>query len=220
MKILIVEDDPLLQQGLSMALSQESYVCECATLGKEADALITSAQYSAVLLDLGLPDIDGTTLLKQWRRQQISAPVLIMTARDALESRIEGLDAGADDYIIKPFELTELSARLRAIIRRHLGQSDNILTVDEFTLDLAYRQLKRKDSIIELTPREFAIISRLMLRAGKTVSREILQQDLYSWQDNFGSNTLEVYVHHLRQKLGKDIIYTVRGLGYRFGEAG
>jgi two-component system response regulator BasR len=215
MKILIVEDDELLRQGLTLALNGENYASDSASTAAEATALLLSSQYSLIILDLGLPDTDGTTLLRQWRRQNISLPVLILTARDALEDRVDGLDAGADDYLIKPFALVELLARVRALIRRYQGHSDNLLTVGNLTLNLSSQQVYQQEQLVEITPKEFAILSRLIMRAGQTVNRELLQQDLYSWQDDLGSNTLEVHVHNLRRKLGKDLIHTVRGNGYR-----
>ncbi|CAK7031853.1 MAG: Transcriptional regulatory protein BasR [Saezia sanguinis] len=215
MKVLIVEDDSLLRSGLTEALAQQHYACDATSNASQANRHILSQQYSAILLDLGLPDTDGLSLLRQWRNQKIETPVMIITARDALEDRVQGLDAGADDYLIKPFELVELFARLRAIIRRHQNQSDNLITVGNIALDLANRQVTLHGNRLDLTAREFAILSRLMLKKGQAVAREILQQDIYSWHDNLGSNTLEVYIHHLRQKLGKDTITTVRGVGYR-----
>ncbi len=215
MKLLIVEDDELLRQGLTLALNGENYASDSASTAAEATALLLSSQYSLIILDLGLPDTDGTTLLRQWRRQNISLPVLILTARDALEDRVDGLDAGADDYLIKPFALVELLARVRALIRRYQGHSDNLLTVGNLTLNLSSQQVYLQEQLIEITPKEFAILSRLIMRAGQTVNRELLQQDLYSWQDDLGSNTLEVHVHNLRRKLGRDLIHTVRGNGYR-----
>ncbi|WP_156292738.1 two-component system response regulator PmrA [Serratia oryzae] len=219
MKLLIVEDDELLQQGLALALSHEGYACDCASTAAEANSLIVSSQYSMVILDLGLPDLDGASLLRQWRRMQIGIPVLILTARDALEDRVDGLDAGADDYLIKPFALTELQARVRALIRRYQGHSDNLLQQDDLTLNLSSQQVYLQQQAIDITPKEFAILSRLMMRAGQTVNRELLQQDLYTWNDDLGSNTLEVHVHNLRRKLGKDRIRTVRGIGYRLEPA-
>lgn len=215
MKLLIVEDDELLRQGLTLALNGENYASDSASTAAEANALLNSSQYSLIILDLGLPDTDGATLLRQWRRQNISLPVLILTARDALEDRVDGLDAGADDYLVKPFALVELMARVRALIRRYQGHSDNLLTVGNLTLNLSSQQVYQQEQLIEITPKEFAILSRLIMRAGQTVNRELLQQDLYSWQDDLGSNTLEVHVHNLRRKLGKDLIHTVRGNGYR-----
>ncbi|MCC3704895.1 two-component system response regulator PmrA [Rouxiella badensis] len=215
MKLLIVEDDDLLRQGLTLALNGENYASDSASTAAEANALLQSSQYSLIILDLGLPDTDGATLLRQWRRQNISLPVLILTARDALEDRVDGLDAGADDYLVKPFALVELMARVRALIRRYQGHSDNLLEVGNLTLNLSSQQVYQQGQLVEITPKEFAILSRLIMRAGQTVNRELLQQDLYSWQDDLGSNTLEVHVHNLRRKLGKDLIHTVRGIGYR-----
>ncbi|AEN66578.1 TPA: two-component system response regulator PmrA [Enterobacter soli] len=215
MKLLIVEDDLLLQEGLSLALANEGYALDCAATAAEADSLIQSGEYSLVILDLGLPDKDGATLLSQWRRRGISNPVLILTARDSLEDRINGLDSGADDYLVKPFALAELQARARALIRRYQGHSDNLLTDGDITLNLQTQQVLRSSQPVEVTPKEFALLTRLIMRSGQTVHRETLQQDIYSWQDDPGSNTLEVHIHNLRRKLGKDRIKTVRGVGYR-----
>ncbi|WP_310606155.1 two-component system response regulator PmrA [Buttiauxella brennerae] len=215
MKLLIVEDDLLLREGLVLAMNSEGYALDCATTAAEADALIESGEYGMVILDLGLPDKDGATLLRQWRRRSISTPVLILTARDALEDRVNGLDSGADDYLVKPFALAELQARTRALIRRYQGQSDNLLQHDDLTLNLQTQQVLLQGLPVEITPKEFALLTRLMMRIGQTVHRETLQQDIYSWQDDPGSNTLEVHIHNLRRKLGKDRIKTVRGVGYR-----
>ena len=215
MKILIVEDDELIQQGLAKALANESYACDCAATAAHAKSLVQVGQYSLIILDLGLPDQDGASLLRQWRRSGVDVPVLILTARDAIEDRVGGLDAGADDYLVKPFALVELQARVRALIRRFQGHSDNLLQVENIILNLSTQQVTFEGQQIELTPKEFALLSRLMMRAGQTVNREILQQDLYSWQDDLSSNTLEVHIHNLRRKLGKERIKTVRSVGYR-----
>lgn len=215
MKILIVEDDELIQQGLAKALANESYACDCAATTAQAKSLVQVGQYSLIILDLGLPDQDGASLLRQWRRSGVDVPVLILTARDAIEDRVGGLDAGADDYLVKPFALVELQARVRALIRRFQGHSDNLLQVENIILNLSTQQVTFEGQQIELTPKEFALLSRLMMRAGQTVNREILQQDLYSWQDDLSSNTLEVHIHNLRRKLGKERIKTVRSVGYR-----
>lgn len=215
MKILIVEDDELIQQGLAKALANESYACDCAATAAQAKSLVQVGQYSSIILDLGLPDQDGASLLRQWRRSGVDVPVLILTARDAIEDRVGGLDAGADDYLVKPFALVELQARVRALIRRFQGHSDNLLQVENIILNLSTQQVTFEGQQIELTPKEFALLSRLMMRAGQTVNREILQQDLYSWQDDLSSNTLEVHIHNLRRKLGKERIKTVRSVGYR-----
>lgn len=215
MKLLIVEDDLLLQEGLALALGGEGYALDCAATAAEADALLQSGEYSLIILDLGLPDKDGATLLSQWRRRGVKNPVLILTARDALADRVNGLDSGADDYLVKPFALAELQARARALIRRYQGHSDNLLQEDDLTLNLQTQQVLLANQAIEITPKEFALLTRLMMRIGQTVHRETLQQDIYSWQDDPGSNTLEVHIHNLRRKLGKDRIKTVRGVGYR-----
>lgn len=215
MKLLIVEDDLLLQEGLALALGSEGYALDCAATAAQADALLQSGEYSLIILDLGLPDKDGATLLSQWRRRGVKNPVLILTARDALEDRVNGLDSGADDYLVKPFALAELQARARALIRRYQGHSDNLLQEDDLTLNLQTQQVLLASTPVEITPKEFALLTRLMMRIGQTVHRETLQQDIYSWQDDPGSNTLEVHIHNLRRKLGKDRIKTVRGVGYR-----
>lgn len=215
MKLLIVEDDLLLQEGLALALGGEGYALDCAATAAQADALLQSGEYSLIILDLGLPDKDGATLLSQWRRRGVKNPVLILTARDALEDRVKGLDSGADDYLVKPFALAELQARARALIRRYQGHSDNLLQQDDLTLNLQTQQVLLASTPVEITPKEFALLTRLMMRIGQTVHRETLQQNIYSWQDDPGSNTLEVHIHNLRRKLGKDRIKTVRGVGYR-----
>ncbi|WP_312240410.1 two-component system response regulator PmrA [Pantoea sp.] len=218
MKLLIIEDDMLLQAGLAQALSSQGYAIDCAASAAEGDALLRSGQYSLIVLDLGLPDRDGGDLLRQWRKAEIDLPVLILTARDALEDRVEGLDAGADDYLIKPFALAELQARARALIRRYQGHSDNLLQHGDLVLNLSSQQVLLENQPVEITPKEFALLTRLLMRIGQNVHRETLQQDLYSWQDDNGSNTLEVHIHNLRRKLGKDRIKTVRGVGYRLEE--
>ena len=218
MKLLIIEDDMLLQAGLAQALSSQGYAIDCAASAAESDALLHSGQYSLIVLDLGLPDRDGSDLLRQWRKAGIDLPVLILTARDALEDRVDGLDAGADDYLIKPFALAELQARVRALIRRYQGHSDNLLQHGDLVLNLSSQQVLLENQPVEITPKEFALLTRLLMRIGQNVHRETLQQDLYSWQDDNGSNTLEVHIHNLRRKLGKDRIKTVRGVGYRLEE--
>src|SRR5690606_19334403 len=168
MKLLIVEDDLLLQEGLALALGNEGYALDCATTAAEADALIQSGEYSLVILDLGLPDKDGATLLCQWRRRGVENPVLILTARDAIEDRINGLDSGADDYLVKPFALAELQARVRALIRRYQGHSDNLLTDGDITLNLQTQQVLCQSLPVEVTPKEFALLTRLIMRDRKS----------------------------------------------------
>ncbi|WP_294907004.1 two-component system response regulator PmrA [Tatumella sp. UBA2305] len=214
MKILIVEDDTLLSQGLIIAMQDEGYICDGVTNARDAEQSLKVSQYSLMILDLGLPDEDGIHLLLRLRRQKVSLPVLILTARDTLSDRIIGLDSGADDYLIKPFALEELNARIRALIRRHNNQSINLLTVDDLSLDTTHRQVFRGEELLELTPKEYALLARLMMKAGSPVHREILYNDIYNWGNEPSTNTLEVHIHNLRDKIGKKRIRTVRGFGY------
>ncbi len=179
MKLLVVEDDELLQQGLALALTGEGYVCDCAATAAEANSLLITSQYSMVILDLGLPDTDGAALLRQWRRQQIDLPVLILTARDALEDRVDGLDAGADDYRSNPSRWSSCR-RACAPSAALPGHSDNLMQVDDLQLNLSSQQVYLQQQPVEVTPKEFAILARLIMRAGQTVNRELLQQDLYT----------------------------------------
>lgn len=215
MKILIVEDDPLLQQGLTLAMQSEGYACDSVTTAREAEASLATAYYSLMVLDLGLPDEDGLRLLQRLRQKKQSLPVLILTARDTLADRISGLDAGGDDYLIKPFALEELLARTRALLRRQHNQGDNQLTVGDLLLNISSRQISRQGEVLSLTPKEFALLSRLMLKAGTPVHREVLFNDIYSWEHEPATNSLEVHMHNLREKIGKARIRTIRGFGYQ-----
>ncbi len=214
MKILIVEDDALLLQGLVLALEDEGYICDGVTTIREAEAHLMNGLYSLLVLDLGLPDEDGLHFLLRLRRQKKTEPVLILTARDTVTDRIAGLDAGADDYLIKPFSLDELLARIRALIRRYVNQGDSRLSLGNLTLDMTHRQIYLTDHLLDLTPKEYAILCRLMLKAGNPVHREILYQDIYNYDTEPSTNTLEVHIHNLRDKIGKSAIRTVRGFGY------
>lgn len=216
MKILIIEDDQLLQKGLYKALSAEGYVCELAETAKQADLLMNSYYFSIAILDLGLPDYDGLQLLGKWRKQHNSVPVLILTARDTIEDRVEGLDLGADDYLVKPFALKELLARMRALIRRNEGICNNMIQCGQFAIDLKQQLAFTNQIPLTLTPKEFALLARLMSKPEQQIHREILQNDLYTWNSDPSSNVLEVHIHGLRQKIGKKFIRTVRGYGYRF----
>lgn len=216
MKILIIEDDQLLQKGLYKALSAEGYVCELAETAKQADLLMNSYDFSIAILDLGLPDYDGLQLLGKWRKQHNSVPVLILTARDTIEDRVEGLDLGADDYLVKPFALKELLARMRALIRRNEGICNNMIQCGQFAIDLKQQLAFTNQIPLTLTPKEFALLARLMSKPEQQIHREILQNDLYTWNSDPSSNVLEVHIHGLRQKIGKKFIRTVRGYGYRF----
>ncbi|HEX4501314.1 MAG TPA: two-component system response regulator PmrA [Scandinavium sp.] len=214
MKVLVVEDDSLLLQGLILAMQSEGYVCDGVTTAHEAALCLANGHYSLIVLDLGLPDEDGLQFLARIRREKISLPVLILTARDTVIDRITGLDTGADDYLVKPFALEELNARVRALLRRHTNHGDNEISVGELKLNVTRRLVSLGETQLELTPKEYALLSRLMTKAGSPVHREILYNDIYSWDNEPSTNTLEVHIHNLRDKIGKSRIRTVRGFGY------
>lgn len=214
MKVLVVEDDELLLQGLILAMQSEGYVCDGVTTAHEAALCLATGHYSLIVLDLGLPDEDGLQFLARIRKEKFSQPVLILTARDTVGDRVTGLDTGADDYLVKPFALEELNARVRALLRRHNTQGDNELSVGDLRLNLTRRLVSRGESQLDLTPKEYALLSRLMTKAGSPVHREILYNDIYSWDNEPSTNTLEVHIHNLRDKVGKSRIRTVRGFGY------
>lgn len=215
MKILVVEDDALLLQGLILAMQSEGYACDGVITARQAELSLQSGLYSLIVLDLGLPDEDGLHFLSRIRQEKCSLPVLILTARDTLDDRISGLDTGADDYLVKPFALEELNARIRALLRRHYNQGDNEITVANLRLNVTRRQVWLDEQPLELTPKEFALLSRLMQKAGSPVHREILYNDIYNWDNEPSTNTLEVHIHNLRDKVGKSRIRTVRGFGYQ-----
>ena len=215
MKILVVEDDTLLLQGLILAMQSEGYACDGVATAHQAALSLANGHYSLVVLDLGLPDEDGLHFLQRMRQEKKSTQVLILTARDTLEDRVSGLDTGADDYLVKPFALEELNARIRALLRRNLNQGDNEVTVENLRLNVTRRQVWLDDQLLDLTPKEYALLSRLMLKAGSPVHREILYNDIYNWDYEPATNTLEVHIHNLRDKVGKARILTVRGFGYQ-----
>lgn len=214
MKVLVVEDDELLLQGLILAMQSEGYVCDGVTTAHEAALSLANGHYSVIILDLGLPDEDGLQFLARIRREKISLPVLILTARDTVMDRITGLDTGADDYLVKPFALEELNARVRALLRRHNNQGDNEISIGDLRLNITRRLVSLGETSLELTPKEYALLSRLMAKAGSPVHREVLYNDIYSWDNEPSTNTLEVHIHNLRDKIGKNRIRTVRGFGY------
>ncbi|OON41741.1 two-component system response regulator BasR [Izhakiella australiensis] len=214
MKILVVEDDQLLLQGLVTALESEGYICDGVSTVRYAEACLAGGHYSLIILDLGLPDEDGLRFLLRLRRQKNRLPVLILTARDTVADRIIGLDSGADDYLVKPFALDELMARIRALIRRSENQGEDWVEVGELALNIAAKQVNHAGKRLELTPKEYAILVRLMLKAGQAVHREILFNDIYNWASEPSINALEVHIHNLRDKVGRSAIKTIRGFGY------
>ncbi|WP_227369338.1 response regulator [Halomonas sp. M20] len=214
MRILLVEDDPLLGDGIKIALEREGYVVDWFMRGSEAVSAIGTEAFSVMILDLGLPDMDGMQVLNRIR-QGSSLPILILTARDAVEERIRGLDAGADDYVLKPFDLQELLARLRVVTRRAEGRASQALTLGELCIDEARHWVSWQGQEVKLSRREYALLLELARHPDRVLSRPRLESLLYGWGEEVESNAVEVHVHHLRKKLDKGLIITVRGIGYR-----
>ena len=214
MRILLVEDDTLLGDGVQAGLAQSGFNVDWVRDGIAGDLALRTGEYAGVVLDLGLPRLSGLELLQRLRRGGNKVPVLILTARDRVEDRVKGLDGGADDYLIKPFDLDELAARLRALIRRSRGEAAPKLLLGEIELDPAARRVSFRGRPVELSLREFALLQELMLNAGRVLSREQLAQRLYAWGEEIESNAIEVHVHHLRRKLAPELLRTVRGVGY------
>lgn len=215
MRILVAEDDHNLARQLQRTLEQSGYAVDLAPDGEEAKFLGETEPYDAIVLDLGLPVIDGVRVLESWRAGGIRTPVLILTARDAWSDKVEGLDAGADDYLTKPFEMAELLARLRALIRRASGHAEPLLSCGSVTLDPRCAEVRVGDEPVHLTAQEFKLLSYLMHHPGKVVSRTELTEHIYDQDFDRDSNTIEVFVNRIRKKIGVPVIRTVRGLGYR-----
>jgi len=220
MRVLLAEDDPLLGDGLRAGLRQLGFQVDWVRDGDAAERELRAQPYDAAVLDLGLPRQDGLAVLASVRRAGVKLPVLVLTARDAVPERIRGLDSGADDYVVKPVDLHELAARLRALVRRAHGQPQECLSAHGVTLDPAARAVHCKGHVVALSAREFDLLHTLMLNAGRVLSREQLEQHLYSWGQEVDSNAVEVHVHHLRRKLGAGLIDTVRGVGYLVARQG
>ncbi len=214
MRILLAEDDPLLGDGLRSALRQQGFVVDWVRDGAAAEHEIASQAYEAVVLDLGLPMRDGMDVLRTVRAKANPIPVLVLTARDAVPDRIRGLEAGADDYVIKPVDMYELGARLRALVRRTHGKTSDTLQLRQLVLTPSTREVRFEDQAVVLSTREFDLLHALMLNAGRVLSREQLEQSLYSWGQEVESNTIEFHIHKLRRKLRPEMIVTVRGVGY------
>lgn len=214
MQILLVEDDQSLAAGLCKALRNEGFVMNHVAEGKAALHVVDVEPPDIVVLDLGLPDIDGLDVLKRIREQGSSVPILVLTARASIDARVSGLDLGADDYLPKPFETAELIARLRVIERRLSTTRDSHIRVSDITLDTLGSQVFRDDAVVDLPRREYTVLKQLMENTGKVQTRERLESRLYAWGEEVSSNAIEVHIHHLRKKLGSDLIKTVRGVGY------
>lgn len=220
MRLLIVEDDPVLSDGLAVGLGLSGFTCDAVGTLADARAALRDHEFSAMVLDIMLPDGAGTDLLAQMRAAGNRLPVLLLTARDRVRDRVKGLDAGADDYLGKPCDLDELAARLRAMLRRGAGRATATVAWRDIVLDPAAMTASRGADVLRLSRREFAILQALLDRPGRILSRAQLEERLYGWQEDVESNAVEVHIHHLRAKLGRDAIQTVRGVGYRVAEGG
>lgn len=214
MKLLLVEDDALLGDGVRAGLKQAGFAVDWVQDGLAAKVALDSEEYDLLLLDLGLPKLSGMDLLKSVRAKRASLPVLILTARDTVADRVAGLNAGADDYLVKPFDLDELIARLNALLRRSAGQVELTLQHGAIELTPASHQVRLAGTDVSMSAREFSLLHTLLLHTGRVHSREQLEQTLYGWGEEVESNAIEVHVHHLRKKLGSDLIRTLRGVGY------
>jgi DNA-binding response OmpR family regulator len=217
MRVLLVEDDPMIGESLREALRRQGMAADWVRDGRAADAALASERFDAVLLDLGLPQRSGVEVLQALRARGDATPVIVLTARDALADKVGSLDAGADDYLVKPFELDELLARLRAVGRRHAGRVQTARHVADLRLDPATREVSRGGRAVLLSAREFAVLQALMERPGAILSRAQIEDRLYGWGEEIESNAVSVYMHQLRRKLGDDVLHTVRGVGYYVG---
>ena len=220
MRLLLVEDDTMIGETVLDLLRAEHFAVDWVRDGEMADTALRSQRYDLVLLDLGLPRRDGIEVLKALRARKDNTPVMVVTARDAVQERVAGLDAGADDYLLKPYDLDELLARIRALVRRSNGRADPVLEIHGLRMNPVTREVTREiegtteSQPISLSSREWAVLEVLMARPGVVFSRAQIEEKLYSWKDDVSSNTVEVYIHGLRKKLGSGVIQTVRGLGY------
>lgn len=219
MRILLIEDDAMIGKAVRHGLTQAGFAVDWVTDGRAADLSLANGVYDLAILDLGLPKKDGLAILATLRGLGNSMPVLIASARDTVRDRITGLEAGADDYVLKPFDLDELVARVRALLRRHAGSGSPMLRCGELILDPVRKTVLKDGDPVELSAKEFAVLETLMQRPGAVLSREKLEESVYGWGEEVGSNAIEVHLHHLRKKLGAAVIKNVRGVGYRVTES-
>jgi two-component system response regulator QseB len=218
MRLLLVEDDAMIGESVRKGLRQEGYVVDWVQDGAQAEAAMLADPYSLVLLDLGLPRKDGFAVLEGLRRRKNPVPVLVLTARDSVSDRVKGLDHGADDYLVKPFSLEELAARIRAVLRRHAGRAEPKVSHGRITLDPTARKVTWRGRNVPVSAREFSLLEALLDRPGAPLSRAQLEERLYGWGEEIASNSIEVHVHNLRKKLGEGAIRTVRGVGYAIAD--
>jgi len=219
MRLLLVEDDPMIGASVQSGLRQEGYTVDWVRDGSAADLAVANGVYELILLDLGLPRKSGLDLLAGLRKKGLAVPVLVITARDSVADRVRGLDAGADDYLVKPFSLDELSARIRALMRRQVGRASPVIEHGALSLNPATHEVFLNGAPVKLSGREFALLHALLEQPGVPLSRAQLEERLYGWDEEVESNTVEVYIHSLRRKLGNEWIRNVRGVGYRVPEA-
>jgi two-component system response regulator QseB len=218
-RLLLVEDDAMIGEGLRKGLRQDGFSVDWVNDGAAADAALDSGTYDLMLLDLGLPRKPGLDVLRRLRQKGNAIPVLILTARDAVAERVAGLDAGADDYLVKPFDFEELEARIRALLRRRAGRAEALLRHGDITLNPATHEVFQREVPVSLSAREFSLLQALMDRPGAVLSRAQLEEKLYGWDQEVESNAIEVHIHALRKKLGAELIRNVRGVGYMVGAA-
>lgn len=214
MRILLVEDDRMIGDSIRTSLRQDGYTVDWARDGRLAEAALSTEHFDLVLLDLGLPGKDGIDVLRGIRQRKIATPVIVITARDEVDDRIRGLDAGADDYVIKPFDLDELAARIRSTLRRSSGHAEPEIEILGVRINPATREIRRDGQPVILSVKEYAIVEALMLRPGAILSRSQLEERMYGWGEEIESNAVEVYIHGVRRKLGSDFIQNLRGVGY------
>jgi len=219
MHVLVCEDDELIASGIVAGLGAQGFTVERVATAAAARAMLKAATFDIMVLDLGLPDEDGLKLLRRLRQQGVDLPVLVLTARDAVTDRVDGLQAGADDYLLKPFDLRELAARLQTLLRRMAGRSVNLIEHGRLTYDPSSRETLLGGQPVDLSRREQALLQALLHNKGRVLSSEQLKDSVYGFNDELESNALNVHIHHLRRKLGNGIVETVRGLGYRLGPA-
>lgn len=214
MRLLLVEDDELLGDAVKAGLTQFGYVVDWLKDGEAARSAVKSESFELIILDLGLPKLSGLGFIQAIRQEGNTTPVIILTARESVEDRIKGLDSGADDYMTKPFDLSELSARVRALVRRSQGRADTVLQYRNVTLDPAAHSVYVDEVMVNVPRREFALLQKLLENSGHVLSREQLMQSIYGWDEDVDSNALEVHIHNLRKKLNANFIRTIRGIGY------
>ena len=218
MRILLAEDDRLIGDGLNIGLSKLGFSVDWFQDGEEAFEALFQAPYDAVVLDLGLPGKDGLSILKEWRLQKRKEPVLILTARGDVDQRVIGLDSGADDYLAKPFALTEVAARIKALIRRYNDKMEPVVKIKNITYYPETKKVESSGKEVVLSPKELQLLELLMLNRNKVLQKSVIEEKLYAWDNDVSSNAVEVHVHHLRKKLGKDIIKTINKIGYMLEE--